>query len=45
MYVLVAKCSFCGREGAYTMSEKERQTYLLYQRYGRKMGFIQDLFP
>lgn len=45
MNKIVAKCSCCGREGIYEMSNDEMSTYERYQIYGREMGYIQDLFP
>ncbi len=45
MDILIAKCTFCGKEGLYEMNEEEYRTFQRYQVYGRKLGFIQELFP
>ncbi len=45
MYAITAKCSCCGREETYYLSDKEYLTLVQYQLFGRKMGYIQDLFP
>ncbi len=45
MNVLLAKCSYCGKEEKYEMNENEYATLQRYRCYGRKMGYIQDLFP
>lgn len=45
MYKLIAKCSCCGREEEYEMDEREYVTFQSYQVYGRKLGYLQDLFP
>ena len=45
MYKLIAKCSCCGKEGAYEMNEKEYALLQRYKVYGRQLGYIQELFP
>ena len=45
MITLFAECACCGRIGTYDMNEEEYHTFLLYQCFGRELGFIQDLFP
>lgn len=40
-----ARCSLCGREESYELSEQEEQTLFFYMIFGRDLGFIQDLFP
>lgn len=45
MHTITAICSCCGKAGSYEMTDKEYDTLLLYQWYGRQMGFLQDLFP
>ena len=45
MYMLIAKCSCCGKEGVYEMNEEEYKTFQRYQVYGRQMGYIQEIFP
>ena len=45
MYIIKAKCSYCGREEEYQLDKKEYYTLLRYQCYGRQLGYIQDLFP
>ena len=45
MFMLVAKCSCCGKEGVYEMDREEYKTLQFYQVYGRQLGYIQDLFP
>ena len=45
MCTLNAKCSICGGEGNYELSEEEYSTLQLYQVYGRNLGKLQDLFP
>ena len=45
MHKITAICSCCGKAGSYQMTDSEYNTLLLYQCYGRQMGFIQDLFP
>ena len=45
MCKIVARCSICGYEEEYELSEQELETYWLYQIFGRDLGMIQDLFP
>lgn len=40
-----AKCSCCGYEEEYELSQEESYTLRGYECYGRKLGKIQDLFP
>ena len=42
---IVARCSCCGKKETYSMSEAESRVYLEYLKYGRELGYIQDLFP
>ena len=45
MNTIAAKCSFCGYEEEYQLSKEEYCTLKRYQKYGRQLGLIQDLFP
>ena len=45
MDIIIAKCSNCGYEEKYILSEEESVTLTQYKQYGRKLGNIQDLFP
>ena len=45
MSSIIATCSICGYQEEYTLSKKEFHTLIQYGRLGRKMGYIQDLFP
>ena len=45
MIKITATCSLCGYEEEYALDQKESQTLLEYERLGRRMGYIQDLFP
>ena len=45
MNTITAKCSCCGKEEKYTLSNKEYSAFLKYQCYGRQLGYIQDIFP
>jgi len=45
MHTITAPCSCCGKAGNYQMTDREYDTLLLYQHYGRQMGYLQDLFP
>lgn len=42
---IVAKCSCCGNEEIYTLNKEESLIYVKYLDYGRKMGYLQELFP
>ena len=42
---IIAKCSLCGYEEEYELSEKEEEMLYLYQIFGRDLGYLQDLFP
>ena len=43
--IIKAKCSCCGYDEEYEMSPEESYTLRGYERYGRQLGKIQDLFP
>lgn len=45
MIKIVAECSLCGYQEEYILDEEESKTLILYESLGRKMGYIQDLFP
>lgn len=45
METITAKCSCCGNEEEYELSPEESYTLRGYERYGRQLGKIQDLFP
>ncbi len=45
METIKAKCSCCGYEEQYELSKEESKMLYQYQRYGRQIGKIQDLFP
>ena len=42
---LHAYCYYCDREKTFKLTEEETQTYLEYQKKGREMGLIQNVFP
>ena len=44
-YLITAKCSCCGREEEYLMSDEEYKNLERYCELGRKAGRLQDLFP
>ena len=43
MCTLNAKCSICGGEGNYELSEEEYSTLQLYQVYGRNLGIMNNV--
>ena len=45
METITAKCSCCGYEEEYELSPEESYSLRGYERYGRQLGKIQDLFP
>ena len=45
METITAKCSCCGYEEKYDLSEEESITLIKYRLFGRQLGYIQDLFP
>ena len=40
-----ARCSLCGYEEEYQLSEQEEETLFFYGIFGRELGYLQDLFP
>ena len=45
MESIIAKCSCCGYEERYELSDEESIMLHKYRIFGRQMGMIQDLFP
>lgn len=45
MNTIKAKCAYCGYEEEYVLSADEYKMLRRYEHYGRKLGYIQDLFP
>ena len=45
MKILTATCSLCGYKEEYEMDKKETETLIQYQKKGRQMGYLQELFP
>ncbi len=45
METIKAKCSFCGYEEEYPLSEEEALNLTFYDIFGRELGSLQDIFP
>ena len=45
MVIIKAVCSCCGYEEEYALSTEESNKLREYERYGRQIGKVQDLFP
>ena len=43
--ILVTKCSVCGKEKGFELTERETEVLRKYICYGRQMGTLQKLFP